>query len=275
MGIRNCRIILLALIISLLVGCNNQFEFDSIDKDELFHNAETTVITFGFTENDKSETFTSGKAVISNTTEFTSSYSTIDAVEEMPKIEEDKRQRKYGVDVDGLTVVREYEVPIIGNDKAEILNAWKKKNEISDEYCDYCIINKHIVYSGFSGEWIGNTQTANLAIDCGDRILEIEDVDFLHSSNPIYFIEDNVFYAYDYGVVAGLVHVYFVEFSLNDANKINEYNETYELGSEEIIEYTSTYPNIENVDELQSYIYNLSPQWYKCKNERWSDLINN
>lgn len=89
----------------------------------------------------------------------------------------------------------------------------------------------------------------------------------------MYFIKDDVFFMYDYGMSSGFEHIYFVEFSLINGEKINEYLKVYSIGSNELDQYINTYSIINNIDDLQNYLYNISLKWYESVSENWDSFL--
>lgn len=181
-----------------------------------------------------------------------------------------KRER---VDESCLEMISNYDIPILRKEFVSVLPEWRQKNNLVRNRCFYFVIDDYIIISQYSGEIIGNNQTPCIIIDCGDKILEISESEIMYSSFPMYFIKDDVFFMYDYGMSSGFEHIYFVEFSLINGEKINEYLKVYSIGSNELDQYINTYSIINNIDDLQNYLYNISLKWYESVSENWDSFL--
>ena len=179
---------------------------------------------------------------------------------------EESRQQvvEAGFGIDGVSIYcGSYDVPEFREEFAERLSQWRENNDIVSQITSCAVIDDYIIISDTSGEFAGNTQTSYVIVDCGDRIVEI-DAGEIYNISPIYFIGNDVLYCYNDSLSAGFYHHCLSEFSLISGEKINEYHEAYSLGSEDKErDPESTYPDINDIDELKSYIYSISPQWYR------------
>ncbi len=175
----------------------------------------------------------------------------------------------------GNELVTNDDLPMFREDFIISINTWKQKNKIIQNNFLYCIIDDYMLISAYDGEIIGNTQTPYIIIDCNDSIIEIDADKILYANCPMFFIKDDVLYLYDYGIAAGIEHTYFVEFSLNNGNKINEYLEAYSLGSDELYKGINTYSNIENTEQLESYKFDVSNRWFTQQVGEWEDFAIN
>lgn len=167
-----------------------------------------------------------------------------------------------GVDTSALNIIKEYDAPAIGEEAIKALTEWREKNGFTLESANYCIIGDYTVFSDCA--W--GEMALSLAIAQNGRVTEIGGDNFkCITYYPMYFIRDGVLYYYDYGLSSGIVHIYFVEFSLADGSKINEYYDCYSLGSDERYEdlYINTYDGIENPKDLEAYVYSISMEWYR------------
>lgn len=177
-----------------------------------------------------------------------------------------------GFDIDGIEVFRgDYPLPDIREEFDKKLSEWREVNDIVGPYFDYAYIDGCTVISAFSGEFAGNTQTSHVIVDCGDKIIEIDAGDIINIK-PIYFVGGGVLYCCDSSLSAGNERFVLTEFSLTSGEKLNEYSDIHSLGDTSD-NYRTTNPNIGSVDELKSYILDISPRWYDMELMMWDGYV--
>lgn len=177
-----------------------------------------------------------------------------------------------GFDIDGIEVFRgEYTLPDIREEFDEKLSEWRDANDIVSPRFRYANIDGCIVISAYSGEFAGNTQTSYVIVDCGDKIIEIDAGD-IDNINPIYFVGNGVLYCCDSSSTAGYKRFVLTEFSLTNGEKLNEYSDVHSLGDTSD-NYITTDPDIGSVDELKSYIFDISPRWYYMESMMWDGYV--
>ena len=175
-------------------------------------------------------------------------------------------------DIDGIEVFRgDYPLPDIREEFDEKLSEWREANDIVSPRFSYAYIDGCTVISAHSGEFAGNTQTAHVIVDCGDKIIEIDAGD-ITNIRPIYFIGDGVLYCCDSSLTSGFERFVLTEFSLTSGEKLNEYSDIHSLGDTSD-NYITTNPDIGSVDELKSYIFDISPRWYDMELMMWDSYV--
>ena len=256
---------LAALMTLSLSGCVEYLD----EPDESFA-AESTVSISETTETTPQTTETE------TTTEKTTATTTVTTETEKQSLEERIVPGvEFGFDIDGIEVFcGEYPLHDIREEFDERLSEWREANDIVSPYLNYAYIDGCTVISAHSGEFAGNTQTAYVIVDCGDKIIEIDAGDIVNI-DPIYFVGNDVLYCYDNSVTAGFERFVLTEFSLTSGEKINEYQAIYSLGASEMYHdrYVNTYSDIDGLDELKSYIFSISPLWYWLEGKRWDEFI--
>lgn len=264
--------IVIVIICILFTGCNSDnIEFTKNISESAIDIADSE-ITNSISKEKEYETFVSQnsdtieKSISENNYSYVPPYDLSLGIPTKPN----ERER---VDESGLEMISNYDIPILRKEFVSMLSEWRQRNNLIQNMCSYFVLDDYIIISQCSGEIIGNNQTPCIIIDCGDKILEISESEIMYSSFPMYFIKDDVFFMYDYGMASGFEHIYFVEFSLITGEKTNEYLELYSIGSNELDQYINTYSIINNIDDLQNYLYNISLKWYESAPENWDNFL--
>lgn len=253
-------------------GCKNNSDISSGNSE-----TESTVSAseISVSETETAPTTTETETTTQKTTTAATTVTTVTTVTEKQSHEERiVPGAEFGFDIDGIEVFCEgYPMPDIREEFDEKLSEWREANDIVSPYLNYAYIDGYTVISAHSGEFAGNTQTAYVIVDCGDKIIEIDAGD-ITNIDPIYFVGSGVLYCYDNSVTAGFERFVLTEFSLTSGEKINEYQEIYSLGASEMYYdlYVNTYSDIDGLDELKSYISGISPLWYWLEGKRWDEL---
>lgn len=257
-----CALIVLFSILSLS-GCKNNGDILS-GNSETASTVSTSAVSLSETETEP-QTAETEKTSAANTT--------VTSAAENQSVEERIRPgAEMGFDIDGIEIFcGEYPLPDIREEFDEKLSEWRDSNNIVGWWFDYAYIDGCAVISACEGEFAGNTQTAYVIVDCGDKIIEIDAGDILNIY-PIYFVGDGVLYCCDSSSSAGNERFVLAEFSLTNGEKINEYGDVHSLGDTSD-NYRTTDPDVGSVDELKSYILEISPKWYRLETMLWDGYV--
>lgn len=176
-------------------------------------------------------------------------------------------------DTECINIIDETCLLVISKEFRNALLEWKERHNIVRNNFLYCVIEQYSLITSCSGEVVGNTQTPYIIVDCCEKTVEIDADEILYSTWPIYFIKDDTLYIFDQGLVAGIEHIYFSEFSLTDGVKTNEYLALCSLGENTPEEIINTYLFINNTDQLVDYMFKVSSEWYRCQIGAWDQLL--
>lgn len=256
-----------ALILSLgLAGCNYEAENipAEISVTETTPETEAAITT--------AETVTTPAPVTTAATKTESATEAVTAEETEREFIDVK-----GINTDLLKITNKYDVPAIGEEASKAIYEWRKNNSILNETASYCIIGDYTVFIDYAaiemenGSRVPISPCPHIAVVGNGKVTEIDDHELFYASGmELYYIKDNVFYYYAEGAALGWEHFFFAEFSLEDGSKINEFYETYPLGSGKRDNYINTYHNINSLKDLEAYALSISEEWYRDKS---SDIL--